>query len=77
MPNPAATVSIPEKLASGSLLHIRREFCPWIGISAVTAYKEVKAGRLKVTKIGHRTYVAAVDALAFRDAVIAASAEAA
>ncbi len=68
---PAAVVTIAEKLATGSLLHIRKEFAPWIGMSVATAYAHVKAGRLRTTKIGHRTYVSAADAFAFRDLVVA------
>ena len=55
------------------MLAFREEFCPWMGIGTGTAYNEVKAGRLNLTKIGRKTVVAAADALAYRKAVLAAS----
>jgi hypothetical protein len=58
---------IEQKLAAGGLLSLRREFCPWAGICAVTAYKEISEGRLKVVKIGRNTMVAGQDAIAWRD----------
>jgi hypothetical protein len=36
---------------------------------AVTAYKAISEGRLKVVKIGRKTMVTADDAIAFRDAL--------
>ena len=66
-------LSIEQKLASGGFLDFRKEFCPWVGICAVTGYKEVNAGRLKLTKIGRKSTVAAPDALEYRDARRAAS----
>ncbi len=60
-------LTIEQKIASGGLLSLRREFCPWAGMCAVTAYKEAKAGHLKLTKIRGRTMVAAPDAIAYRD----------
>jgi hypothetical protein len=60
-------LTIAEKLSAGGLLDFRREFCPWIGVSPVTAYKEVKAGRVTITKIGRKSMVAAEDAIAYRE----------
>jgi hypothetical protein len=68
-----SSLSVEQKIASGGMLDFRREFCPWIGICAVTGYKEVKAGRLRLTKIGRKSTVAAADAIAFRDALREAS----
>lgn len=61
------SLSVEQKIASGGMLDFRREFCPWIGICAVTGYKEVKSGRLRLTKIGRKSMVAVADALAYRD----------
>jgi hypothetical protein len=69
----SSPLSIEQKIASGGFLNFRREFCPWVGICAVTGYKEAKAGRLRLTKIGRKTTVAAQDALAYRDTVRAGS----
>jgi hypothetical protein len=69
MSNPHPTLTIEQKLVSGGLLSLRREFCPWAGMCAVTAYKAISEGRLKVVKIGRKTMVTADDAIAFRDAL--------
>ncbi len=68
-----AALTIEQKLASGGLLDFRREFCPWIGMCAVTGYKAVKAGRLRITKVGRNSKVAASDAIAYREALREAS----
>jgi hypothetical protein len=60
-------LTIAQKIAAGGFLSLRHEFCPWAGICAVTAYKEARTGRLRLTKIGRKTVVAAPDAIAFRD----------
>lgn len=62
-------LTIEQKLSSGGFLDFRREFCPWIGICAVTGYKQIKEGRLRLTKIGRKSVVAAQDAIAYRDAL--------
>jgi hypothetical protein len=62
-------LTVEQKLASGGFLDFRTEFCPWIGICTVTGYKEVKAGRVRLTKIGRSSKVAASDAIAYREAV--------
>lgn len=62
-----ASLTIEQKLASGGFLDFRREFCPWIGFGVVTGYKQVKAGKVKLTKIGRKSLVAAQDAIAYRD----------
>jgi hypothetical protein len=67
MPKTLSPLTIEQKLASGGFLDFRLEFCPWIGICKVTGYKEVKAGRLKLTKIGRKSTVAAADAFAYRE----------
>jgi hypothetical protein len=67
MSNNYAPLTIEQKLSSGALLSLRREFCHWAGICAVTAYKEKSEGRLKVVKVGRKTMVAAADAIAWRD----------
>jgi len=38
--------SAAEKIAAGGVLDFRGEFCPWIGVSAVTGYKMVAAGQV-------------------------------
>jgi hypothetical protein len=43
------------------------DFCRDFGVSRSTAYTEIRAGRLKVFKIGDRTMVAGEDALAWRE----------
>jgi hypothetical protein len=65
--NSKPSPTIEQKLAAGGFLNFRHEFCLWAGICAVTAYKEAKAGRLRLAKIGRKTVVAAPDAIAFRD----------
>ena len=50
-------------------LDFRREFCPWIGFCVVTGYKQVRAGKIKITKVGRKSVVAAQDAIAYRDAL--------
>jgi hypothetical protein len=60
-------LTIEQKLASGALLSLRREFCRWAGICPVPAYKEISEGRLKVIKVGRKAMVAAPDAIAWRD----------
>ena len=67
MPSNSAPLTIEQKLSSGALLSLRREFCRWAGMCPVTAYKEVSEGRLKVIKVGRKTMVAAPDAIAWRD----------
>jgi hypothetical protein len=49
-------------------------FCQNFGTSRSKAYAEIKAGRLKTFKIGDRTAVAGVDALAWLEARRAESA---
>ena len=58
-------VTIQDRLACGGMLSLRLELCPLAGVSAATAYKHVKAGHLKLTKIGRKTFVAADDAVAY------------
>jgi hypothetical protein len=60
-------MTVAEKLSAGGLISLRKDFCGWAGICAVSAYREVREGRLRVTKIGRKTMVAATDALAWRD----------
>src|ERR1700722_9546116 len=43
----------------GGFLDFRRELCPWIGFCVVTGYKQVKAGKIKITKVGRKWVVAA------------------
>jgi hypothetical protein len=59
-------MSIDARINSGGILSID-EFCHWASICRVTAYKEVKDGRLRLTKIGRRSGIAADDALIWRD----------
>jgi hypothetical protein len=63
----APSLSLEQKLSCGALLSLKREFCPWAGICAVTAYKEISEGRLRIVKVGRKTLVAAADALVWRD----------
>jgi hypothetical protein len=65
--NTLAPLTIEQKLASGALLGLRREFCRWAGLCPTTAYREISEGRLRVIKVGRKTMVAAPDALAWRD----------
>ena len=65
--NPPVKLTVKDKLEAGGLLDLRREFCPWAGISHVHAYAEIKRGNLTISKIGKRTLVAAADAFAYRD----------
>ena len=69
-----STLSIAQKIAAGGFLNLKHEFCPWAGICTVTAYKEARAGRLKLTKIGRKTVVAGDDAIAYRDRLRSATA---
>jgi hypothetical protein len=45
------------------------DFCGQFSISRTVAYHEMKEGRLRATKVGRRTYIAAVDAQAWLDLV--------
>jgi hypothetical protein len=65
--NPSLTIE--QKLASGGSLDFRREFCPWIGFCVVIGYKQVNAGKIKITKVGRKSVVPAQDAIAHRDAL--------
>jgi hypothetical protein len=73
MPRNPSPLTIEQKLASGGFLDFRLEFCPWVGMCAVTGYKQVKAGRVRLTKIGRKSVVAAQDAIAYREAMRSAS----
>jgi hypothetical protein len=73
MPRNPSPLTIEQKLASGGFLDFRREFCPWVGMCAVTGYKQIKEGRLRLTKIGRKSVVAAQDAIAYREELRAAS----
>lgn len=64
-------VSIADRLASGGFLTVD-EFAGWLGISRGLVYKEKKAGRIKLTRIGKRSLVAAAAATAYRDSLEAA-----
>lgn len=67
MRKPPIQLSVQDRLAAGGLIDMRSEFCPWANISHVTAYREIEAGNLVVSRIGKRVLVAAADALAYRD----------
>ncbi len=41
------------------------DFCTWAGIGKTKAYEEIKAGRLKVRKLGAKTLVLDEDARAW------------
>ena len=46
-----------------------REYCRTNGIGVSTAYELAKHGKLRITKIGNRSYVSREDRRAFREAV--------
>ncbi|MBI4968128.1 MAG: helix-turn-helix domain-containing protein [Rhodospirillales bacterium] len=45
------------------------DFCGRYSISRTVTYHEIKQGRLRPTKVGRRTYIAAIDAQAWLDLV--------
>ena len=53
------------------------EFAESHGISRTTVYKEIAAGRLKVSKVGRRTVITLEQAAAWRAAVSSGVAQAA
>ncbi len=38
------------------------EFCQWARVGRTIVYQEIKAGRLKVRKVGRRTLIARIEA---------------
>ena len=60
--------SIVDRFVCGGNLAMR-EFCSWAGISKVTAYQEVRNGRLRITKVGRRSVITVPDAFAWRKAL--------
>jgi hypothetical protein len=69
MRNPPSVVSIEQKFLTGGVLRLRREFCPWAGISPVTAYAHAKEGRLVISKNGRAAVVTVADARAYVEAL--------
>lgn len=61
--------SVADKLAAGGVLDFRSEFCPWIGISAVTGYELINSGKVKTAKLGRKRVITAPNAIAFRDSL--------
>src|SRR5690349_6969792 len=57
------------KPPGGKAMYSMSEFCEAHGICKSTAYNEVTAGRLKLTRIGRRVLIAKPDAEAWVDAV--------
>lgn len=55
------TLSISERLAMGGALGMD-EVAAWAGIGRGKLYKEIAAGRIKITKIGSRSVVLAEEA---------------
>jgi len=52
--------SLPDKIAaSEKLAYTIAELCQVVGISRATIYKEIKAERLRIRKVGKRTLVPA------------------
>ena len=45
------------------------EFCSWAGIGRSKFYNEVKAGRIRVRKIGRKSVVAMADAQAWLESL--------
>ncbi len=73
MPQRASSISIDLKFKTGGLLDVD-EFSAWAGQSRGTTYNEIRAGRLRLTKIGRAAKIAADDAVAWRDALRTAAA---
>lgn len=69
--NSAVEVSVAERLATGGFLSID-EVAQWLGISRGMLYKQVRAGDLKLSRIGKRSLVSAAAAIAYRDKLEAA-----
>lgn len=65
-------LTVSERILSSGNLTID-EFAAWQGLGRVTVYKEIKAGRLVVTKYGKASRITAPDAIAYRDARRAAT----
>ena len=61
--------SVAEKIAAGGVLDFRSEFCPWIGVSAVTGYALIADGKVKTAKLGRKRVITAPNAIAFRDSL--------
>lgn len=49
------------------------EFCRRHSLSRTAAYREIREGRLRITKVGRRTLIARTDAEAWLDEVRAAN----
>ena len=49
------------------------EFCERHSLSRTAAYREIREGRLQITKVGRRTLIARTDAEAWLDELRAAS----
>jgi len=62
--------SVADKIAAGAVLDFRSEFCPWIGVSAVTGYELISSGRVKTAKLGRKRVITTPNALAFRDSLV-------
>lgn len=45
------------------------EFCGWAGIGVTKFYAEVKAGKIRLRKIGRKSVVTTTDALAWLNAL--------
>jgi hypothetical protein len=58
--------------ADGRAAYPISDFCEVFGIGLTVAYQEIRAGRLRVFKVGRKTMVAAEDGFAWRDAYRAA-----
>jgi excisionase family DNA binding protein len=54
-------LTVPDRMASGGALTIE-ETAGWAGLGRGRIYEEVRAGRLKISKVGRRTLVRADDA---------------
>jgi hypothetical protein len=67
------SLTIEQKFATGALLGFRHEFCAWIGIGVTSAYRELKAGNIKITKVGGKTMITPQDAIAARELFRSAS----
>jgi len=59
-----AGLSVSERMAAGGALTIE-ETAGWAGLGRGRIYEEVRAGRLRISKVGRRTLVRADDARAW------------
>jgi excisionase family DNA binding protein len=65
IPDTSLPLEVPSQEALPKLAYTIREFCKATGVSRAMVYREIKAERLKVKKVGTRTLVPVDEAWAW------------